>query len=321
MTGLAEVASAYRSHQSLVMQLADRRTASQWAALDPSDLSGSWASSVGPAMVSTLSATQQLAAATAQTYISHALAAQGAADTADGTVQAAAFAGTAADGRSLASLLYLPVIGTKTAMAGGASVQDALQIGASSLSTIIQTEVGDAGRDALQTGMTATKTVHGYVRMVSGSACSRCIILAGRFYRTNASFERHPRCSCTGIPAAENRPNMRTDPHAFFDHLSKAEQDAKFGAADAQAIREGADINQVVNSHRGIYKAGDVYGHTLELTNEGVTRHGLAGRAAAAARKPGGPRGLRLSVREIYRQAGDDRGQALALLRKYSYLL
>lgn len=321
MTALAQVAAAYRTHQALVIQLADQRTAAQWATLDPADLSGSWASVTGPAMATTVTAGQQLAAASAQTYIGASLRAQDATAvaSADGTVQAASFAGTAADGRSLASLLYLPVIATKTAIAGGAGIPDALAIGAASLSTIVQTEVGDAGRNALQAGMTVDRAVHGYVRMVAGSACSRCIVLAGKFYRWNASFQRHPRCHCTGIPALENRPDLRTDPHAFFDHLSPAEQNARFGKADAQAIREGADMFQVVNAHRGL-STRELFGRQVQTTSEGMTRRGIAHQRIAASTKAGAPR-VRLSVAQIYRDAGTDRDLAISLLRKYAYIL
>lgn len=321
MTALAQVAAAYRTHQAMTARLASDRAAEAWSTLDPGDLSGSWAAGAGPSTTTTLTAAQQIAASTAQAYITAALDAQDAPADTDATVLGSGFAGTAADGRPLASLLYLPVIDTKAAIGAGASLNDALSVGARTLTTIMQTEVADAGHDALQAGMTATRGVHWWVRMVSGAACSRCIILAGKRYRWNATFQRHPRCNCTAIPVAEDAAHYTTDPHAFFDHLTPAEQDARFGAADAQAIREGADIYQVVNARRGIYTAGDVYGHTLELTREGVTRRGIAGRTAAANRKPGTPKGLRLSVREIYRQAGDDRELALSLLRKYAYLL
>jgi hypothetical protein len=317
---LQHVAAAYRTHQALIARAAAERAGTAWDSLDPADLSGSWAASVGPATRAALTAAQQLAAAGTHAYIGAAMAAQDADAPADATVSPPAFAGTAADGRDLASLLYLPIIDSKIRIAAGMPVADAMLFGRTSLTRIIATETADAGRDALQAGMTATGTVHDYVRLVAGTACSRCILLAGKHYRWNASFQRHPRCSCTAVPAAGGAAALATDPHTLFDHLTAAQQDARFGAADAQAIREGADIYQVVNAHRGIYTAGDVYGHTLELTSEGVTKRGLAGKRLIADRKPGGPTGLRLTVREIYRQAGDDRPTALSLLRKYGYI-
>lgn len=313
------VAAAYNRHQASIAHRATVRTAAQWAGIDPADISGSWSAAVGPSMVRTLTAAQQLAAVSAPAYVRAALGAQDTAYDPQATVSPAAFSGTAADGRSLPGLLYLPVIDAKSAIATGMSVADALARGGRMLDRLVATETAQAGREALAVQMSATPAVHGYVRMVSGSACSRCIILAGKWYRANAGFARHPKCQCTAIPAAENAKDLRTDPHAFFDSLSRAEQDARFGAAGADAIRHGADIFQVVNSQRGIYTA-DVFGRRLELTGEGVTKRGLAGQRLIANRLPGAPTGLRLSVGEIYRAAGDDDGLLMSLLHKYGYI-
>lgn len=312
---LREVARAWSRHQALIVRSATDRTAAAWSSLNPADLSGSWAATAGPAMVRTVTAAQRMAAAGATAYVSAAVDAQGADPAADGQVSAMAFAGTAADGRSLGGLLYEPVIRAKMAIAAGVPAPESLARAANELAMLVSTEVADAGREAFGAAMTATRSVHGYVRMVSGSACSRCIILAGKFYRWNASFQRHPRCACTGIPALENRPDLRTDPHAFFDHLTTEQQDTRFGVADAKAIREGADINQVVNARRGLYQT-KAFGRDIEATTEGMTRRGLAGQRLAGSTK-----GLRLTVRQIYADAGEDRDLAVSLLRRYGYLL
>lgn len=316
MTDLRDVARAWRQHQALIVRSATDRTAAAWSALDPADLSGSWAASVGPAMVRTLSAAQRLATVGASQYVTAAVDAQGGDPAAEGTVNSAAFSGSAADGRSLAGLLYVPVLRTKVAIGAGLPVREALASGASELAMLVGNEVADAGRDAAGAAMTTTRSVHGYVRMVSGSACSRCIILAGKFYRWNASFERHPQCNCTGIPTIENRPgDLTTDPHAFFDHLTSAQQEARFGKADAQAIREGADINQVVNARRGLYQT-KIFGRDVQATGEGTTRRGLARQQMTAA----GVQGARLSVAQIYADAAGDRDLAISLLRRFGYL-
>lgn len=316
MTDLRDVASAWSRHQALIVRSVTDRTAAAWSGLDAADLSGSWAATVGPAMVRTLAAGQRLAAAGASQYVSAAVRAQGGDPAADGAIGTVAFSGTAADGRSLAGLLYTPVLKTKMAISAGLPVREALTSGATELSMLVGTEVADAGREAAGAAMTATRSVHGYVRMVSGSACSRCIILAGKHYRWNASFQRHPRCQCTAVPAIENRAgDLTTDPHAFFDHLSPAQQDARFGKADAQAIRDGADINQVVNARRGLYET-KVFGRDVQATTEGMSRRGLAGQRLAGSTK-----GLRLTVRQIYIDGAGDRDLTISLLRRYGYLL
>lgn len=320
MNDIRTVARAWSRHQAAIAQSAVSRTAAAWSMLDRADLSGSWGTNVGPAMVRTLTAAQRLASAGASDYVAAAVAAQDGDPAAAGAVSASAFAGSAADGRSLAGLMYLPVLRTKAAIAEGLPVEQAMTAGVNELAMLVSTEVADAGREAAGVAMTATRSVHGYVRMVAGSACSRCIVLAGRHYRWNTAFARHPHCHCTNVPALENRAgDLATDPHSFFDHLSPAQQDARFGRADAQAIREGADMFQVVNAHRGL-TTRELYGRTVQTTTEGMTRRGIAHQRIAAATKAGAPR-VRLTVSQIYADAAGDRDLALNLLRKYAYIL
>jgi hypothetical protein len=125
------------------------------------------------------------------------------------------------------------------------------------------------------------------------------VILAGRFYRWNAGFNRHPRCDCTGQPvvsaAAAN--DKLTRPRTYFDSLDPAEQDRAFTKAGAQAIRDGADIAKVVNARRGMYTAdGKIY-----------TRE-------AAGRRP------RIMPEQLYRDARD-RADAIRLLRLHGFIL
>lgn len=318
MTDLRTVARAWSRHQASVAQLAANRAAAIWTTLDRTDLSGSWGANAGPSLARLLAAAQRLAAAGAGDYTAAAVTAQDGDPAATGTVAAAGFSGSAADGRTLPGLMYLPVLTVKAQIAAGTPLAQALDAGSRQLALLVSSEVTQAGRDAAQAAMTATPAVHGYVRMVSGAACSRCIILAGKSYRWNASFQRHPHCGCTGIPALENRPgHLTTSPHAFFDHLSVEQQNLRFGAADAQAIREGADMFQVVNARRGMYTT-TVFGRDIQATTEGMTRRGIAAQRLAAS---GAPRGLRLTVAQIYADAGEDRDLALALLRRNAYII
>jgi hypothetical protein len=134
--------------------------------------------------------------------------------------------------------------------------------------------------------------------MASGGACSRCIVLAGRHYRWNAGFQRHPHCDCVGIPAAESADDLTTNPRRAFEALSGAEQDKTFGKAGAQAIRDGSDIAKVVNARRGMQTAADGRLYTTE----------------AAGRRP------RLMPEQIYRDASG-RDDATRLLRLHGYIL
>ena len=88
----------------------------------------------------------------------------------------------------------------------------------------------------------------GYVRVESPDCCPRCAILAGKYFRHNNDFLRHPKCHgrtipCKGKEKAEKQ-GWITSPMDRFNNMSEEEQDKVFGHADAQAIRDGADIYQ-----------------------------------------------------------------------------
>lgn len=130
-----------------------------------------------------------------------------------------------------------------------------------------------------------------WVRMVNPPCCARCAILAGETYRWSDGFERHPRCDCTHIPTTENRAgDVRTDPEALFD----SGQIRGLSKADGQAIRDGADLAQVVNIRR---------------SEAGLT---VAGRVLR--------RGGRPTPEAIYQAAKDDRDEAIRLLREFGYI-
>lgn len=170
---------------------------------------------------------------------------------------------------------------------------------------LMQTVLADTARQIMATGMTARPAVTGYVRVVEAGACSRCIVLAGRWYRHNEGFLRHPRCRCTHAPAS--RRGDVPDPQALFDAMSVEEQDARFGKAGAEAIRMGADMGRVVNARSGIQKS-QVFGQPVTVTTTGMGRRTLY-------RGPG-PRLMPESIIA----AADSREQAIAMLRRYGYL-
>lgn len=86
--------------------------------------------------------------------------------------------------------------------------------------------------------------------------------------------------------------------------MSTAEQDKAFGKAGAEAIRNGANISQVVNARRGMYTAGGTDYTRTSTTRRGQTR----GRA-------------RLMPEAIFKQAAGDRAEAIRLLRQHRYIL
>jgi len=126
-----------------------------------------------------------------------------------------------------------------------------------------------------------TRRIGGYVRMITPPSCSRCVVLAGKWFASNTGFERHPGCLCVHVPASESvAGDMAVDPHEYFDSLSADEQDRVFTKAGAEAIRNGADISQVVNARRGMTRSqsGRLIRNEqgLYTTTEGMTRRGWA---------------------------------------------
>lgn len=275
-----------------------------WSEVSLADLSGSWAAHV-PMLAPILAGVQVKAAAAGASYGAATLAEQGLYEAPQHFVDPQAFGGVASDGRTLEGLLYAPVPHVKTLIAGGLDPKQALVQGGKFLTTLTRTQVADAGRGAAGVD-TATRNRVSYVRMLNPPSCSRCSILAGRVYRWNAGFQRHPKCDCvhvqtTSVHAAKTE-GLVHDPYEYFKSLSPEDQDKNYTKAGAQAIRDGGDIFQVVNSRRGMKPGGLV-------TAEGTSKRGNFGR-----------NGPRLTPEAIYGK-GLSREATLAELERYGYIL
>lgn len=319
-----DIALAQYQRQTRIVRRSTNRVQELWRQIDSGDISGSW-DQLSPLLVQAVSASQQDAAALADDYVAAVIEAEGATSAAAGRINASAFAGQASDGRSLLSLLYQPVIDWKVRLLAGQSMQDAARGSMASALRITSTQVADAGRGATGVSMAGNRTIQGYVRVVQPPACARCVILAGKEYGWNAGFQRHPHCDCIHLPTtlvAHGRGHGFIDPGDYFHGLSRAEQDRAFGVAGARAVRDGGDINAIVNARRGMYTA-DAYGRRVAATREGTTRRGAFYRAerrrAATAGRDFRLRTPRLMPEEIYRLA-ESRDEAVSMLRRFGYL-
>lgn len=320
-------ADHYRQRAALGRRIAEE-TAALWRALDPSKLRGSWSQAAGR-VFALVAGAQALAATGADPYLAAVLAAQGLDSATEGQVNARSLAGVASDGRDLASLLDQPLITTLTAIGQGATVARAMTVGLLHMDTIVRTQIADAGRVADGVATTSRRTVHGYVRMLNPPSCSRCAILAGRWYRWSSGFDRHPRCDCVHIPSNEDHAgDLRTDPHAYFRGLTKSEQDRLFTKSGAEAIRDGADMSRVVNARRGMYTAGESrtrindQGFVVNERRRTLATNRIGGRdvfATTEARRSVGLR-ARLMPEQIYLEAAGSRDEALRLLRLHGYI-
>lgn len=315
-----ELAGAHYRRQQLLVRRTGRTVQAAWQNLDPTDLSGSYRAGVGATVLRTVAAAQLVSASAAPDYVTGVIQATGENPDPDGQLNPTAFAGVASDGRQLEALLYLPIITTKQSIALGISTSEAMRNGLAQLLQLARTQVVDAGRTAVGAGVVNDRKAAGWVRYLQPPSCGRCAVLAGRFYKWSDGFQRHPRCDCQHRPvtASERRDrgsDLLTSPRGYFDSLSAAEQDRLFGLAQARAIRDGADISQVVNASRSTQRAADVFGRPTDITREGITRRGLAGQRLGDAN-----RGIRLMPEQIYRDA-KDRDDAIRLLRRFSYIL
>ena len=352
---LLDVARRYYAAQQSLTRRAVSAAQAAWSGLDLADLSASWAGArIGDRLYVATSQAQMLAAQLAEAYVAAALAEQDGDGEVLGVLVHESLAGVASDGRDLDDLLFQPVITTKAYIGGGEAPERAVEMGGAALARIVGTQVADAGRAAAGAAIVARPTATGYVRMLVPPSCGRCAVLAGRRYRWNADFRRHPLCDCVAVPAVEDAADdIRTDPQAYFDSLSAEDQARYFTVAGARAIRDGADIGQVVNARRGasglsspgrlteaeqrVLRGGrgrgalqrvDVYGRQLAVTSEGVTTRGKAGQDLARAGGTTRDRGARtrraktprLMPEAIYELAGDDRDEAVRLLRRFGYI-
>jgi hypothetical protein len=345
-----QLTKARRREREVLARRAATAVGRMWRAVDPSSIAASWASAL-PVALAAVTAGQTAAAGSADEYLDE--LAGGGADT---RVVTSRLAGVASDGRDLASLLFQPAVTALQTIRQGGTAARGLAAGGFATDMIVRTQVADAGRVADQVALIAHHSLAGYVRAVSAGACSRCIVLAGRFYSWKAGFDRHPRCHCVHVPATSPQASerLRTQPRAYFDSLSAVEQDTAFTRAGAESIRLGADIGQVVNARRGALgltpagarlttaearalrggrdagrlQASTVFGRDLYVTTEGTTTRGVAGVRLGAktdgVKRAGGryrsARPPRLMPESILQIAGDDRDEAIRLLERNGYL-
>lgn len=309
---MASIPPAIEAHYGLVREQEARALATatrHWRRLGPNWIGQAWAERI-PTVTAAVTAAQRTSAASALVSGALALGQQDQWAEPDGLVDPGAFAGLAADGRSLDTLLRGPAITARTLIAGGVEPAEALAAGGRQLSMMVLTEIADAGRGAVGVQIAARPRV-GYVRMLNPPSCSRCVILAGRFYRWNQGFLRHPRCDCTHVPtmvtdqAEAFAEGLIDDPYEVFKRMSEAEQNRVFTNAGAQAIRDGADMYQVVNARRGMKYRG-------AFTTEGTSKHGWAGQILRRGQK-------RMTPETIYR-LNPNREQAVEALRAQGYI-
>lgn len=305
---------ALRTHEELSNRSKDRVSEAAvlaWSEVDPARITQSW-EPITPALAAVVAAEQTRVADSAVRTSREVSVETGQYELPEAFHDPRELVGYGSQGVPLEEALYGPAIGVKTRIKGGAWVADAMLYGMTAVSSMASTIVADTGREAMQMDMITRKQT-GYVRVVEAGACSRCIVLAGKFFRWNEGFLRHPSCLCKHMPAKDREwaegEGWFADPYAAFQDMSKAEQERIFGEYSSQAIRDGADIFQVVNAtspRAGMYAGG-------RMTREGTTRFGNF-RQTSQYRH-------RLTPYGIYGDGSRSRDQVIKALEQNGYIL
>jgi len=323
-------AEVYAREQRAQIKAAVAATLRQWSRMG-TEFDASYLA-IEPTLLAITTVGQQRIAAGAQSYIPAVLAETGQDASTFAAVRTGALVGVAGDGRPVDSLLYGAVTHAKSKMTNspifdedtgtllgfepGMSPAMALRSASSWLSTTVGTLLSDTGRQSESLAM-GVRPVTGYVRMLNPPSCSRCVVLAGKWFRKNEGFSRHPKCDCRHIPSSESMAgDLTVDPRSYFDSLTKTEQDATFGSAGGEALRSGADVSQVVNARRGM-RSAQLGGRSVLTTTEGTTRRG-------AARLAMGQRYSRTArprlMPETIQQLATDKADYLRLLSLHGYM-
>lgn len=250
-------------------------------------------------------------------------------------------AGHTGDGRTVHGLVAAGVDKAAVAYDAGATAVELNQtwdkVG-NFLALAGSTAISDAARASSSVSMLATPKTK-YIRMVNPPTCARCLVLAGRTaHRPTMGFKRHPGCDCSQVAVYDwdrrkNHPMYQSlyfNPDKYYRGLSEQDQIKLVGRAGAKAIADGADMNQVINSRRGMKTVTGKFGNQRRITTEGTTVRGTASKYMKAQMggryvKTPGSRYRRLPVarlmpEEIYKLSNGSREKSLIMLHQYGYL-
>lgn len=190
-------------------------------------------------------------------------------------------------GQAVATEAALLPLGFTTSAASFAAMAEQARIDWQ-FDRLVASLVQDAGR-AAQSVSVATRPGVAHVRHLTLPSCSRCAVLAGRTYRYSDGFQRHPGCDCVMIPVTGRSRDMTYDPA----ELVRDGKVTGLSKADRQALKDGADFNQIVNVRRTKT--------SLRQSGESLQRRG------------------RLTPAGIYAKAGS-RDEALSLFQEHGYI-
>lgn len=247
---LPTAARNYAASQRLEQQAAIAAVLRQWRTMND-DFDQSWLR-IAPTVVAILVKAQQRVIDDAGEYLPAVLDETDQRDDQFLEPNTAGLVGITGAGQPIEYATALAPIRAKQAVAAGQTPWQALQTAGTWLASASGLLLSDTGRAAEALGMYTRRGGGGFVRMLTPPSCGRCIVLAGKWFRTNQGFSRHPpTCDCRHIPASESiAGDLTVDSRAYFDSLDEAGQIKMMGGkANAQAVRDGADLGRIVNAY------------------------------------------------------------------------
>lgn len=324
LQALPPLARSYHAAQRAAIDAALLDIAAQWRRIGPRFDTG-WAL-VGPYIADIMAGAQRDLIGRASEFTPALLEDTGQTRylPAEFTPNVESLVGVTGAGYPVAESLSAATIRAKQAVAEGRPAPQSLALAGSWLAQSSLTVLADTMRSTETLGQLSHRV--GYVRMVNSGACGRCVVQAGKWFRTNAGFLRHPRCRCTHIPASEDvGRDWQTNPDDYFHSLKPEQQIKLMGSkANAQAVLDGADIGQIVNAYRKT--SGMQFAQVspikvvrgMKYTTAGASRRSLATQQQVILRRNGRVQ-QRLMPESIARIAkdADDR---MRLLRLYGWV-
>lgn len=235
------VTDAYRRRLLAAYERAGVIAATNFTAVDPQDLDGSW----GPFAERTVEATivlQRAAVALTAGYLAAFLASEtGDAASLPPAVDLSAV-GVAQHGAPLEDAIQSPLIGAKTAIRDGATVDQALGKARARVVRLSQSATVAAPRAALHEAIRSDDRIIGWRRVTAGG-CGACLAATtGAIHEDREVLQVHSHCRCTAEPVVRGVPDTARRPTGFeiFNGLPSAQQDQLLGPDKAQLIRTGA---------------------------------------------------------------------------------
>jgi hypothetical protein len=249
------------------------------------------------------------------------------------SVDAREFVGVNGNGLDTLDTMWGAVTAGKKVIERGAPIDSALLLIEQELVSRSRTALADTQRVVSSLSAKSEFWTAQYVRVLTPPSCGRCVVLAG-VESGPTPFERHPNCDCTAAWSDRVPKGAYSTADDYLASLSDDQLAHTLGSqANAQAWRDGGDVNQLVNAYRkkGDVRAAQLYDARFKYTTEGTTKRGFAssrmidsGYAKEFVKNGGRYTKVdrpRLMPESIYKVCGNDHDKAVDMLYKYGWIL